>query len=451
MIEPATFNRLRQFRARVYDCFGPRRDALFELLDAATVAGLVPSLAYLSLPPVHRRRWGSLYDALAAGDVDAPALRELVARYPLDDGQLIFALDTSIWPRDDAETSPGRAYYHSSSRQSAGQPITTGWSYAWLAQLSFTHDSWTAPLDVQRVSAGGSAHAVAAAQIWELLQHVPANGPVPLCVFDAGYDPQILARELAELDGKHVAVLMRLRSDRCFYADPPPAVGTKLGRPQRHGQKFACADERTWWPPTNEHHEQHGQYGLVRVRAWADVHPKTHNHPGKGSNRPRAIVRGTLVLVEVERLPRQTRIPKRLWLWWRGPGQPDLAVVWRAYVHRFDLEHTYRFCKQTLNWTTPRVRTPEQADRWTWLVTLAYTQLRLARRTIEEVHLPWEHDQRPTRRVLTAARVRQSFPQLLVTLDTPANAPKPCGRSPGRPKGARSGRAHRFSAFKKAA
>ncbi len=63
-------------------------------------------------------------------------------------------------------------------------------------------------------------------------------------------------------------------------------------------------------------------------------------------------MRGTLVLVEVERLPRQTRIPKHLWLWWRGPGQPDLTVLWRAYVHRFDLKHTYRFCKQTLNWTT---------------------------------------------------------------------------------------------------
>jgi hypothetical protein len=96
--------------------------------------------------------------------------------------------------------------------------------------------------------------------------------------------------------------------------------------------------------------------------------PKTHNHPAKGSYRTKAVVRGTLVLVEVERLPRQTRIPRRLWLWWRGPGQPDLTVMWRAYVHRFDLEHTYRFCKQTLNWTTPRVRTPEQADRWTWLV-----------------------------------------------------------------------------------
>ena len=108
MIDPATFNTLRQFRMGVYERFGTRRDALFELLDSATVAGPVPSLAYLSLLPVHRRRWGSLYDALAAGDIDAPALRELVARYPLDDGQPIFALDTSVWPRDDAETSPAR-------------------------------------------------------------------------------------------------------------------------------------------------------------------------------------------------------------------------------------------------------------------------------------------------------------------------------------------------------
>jgi hypothetical protein len=75
MVDPVTFNRLRRFRAAVYAAFGTRRDALFELLDAATVAGLVPSLAHLSLTTVHRRRWGSLYDALAVGTTDAPALR----------------------------------------------------------------------------------------------------------------------------------------------------------------------------------------------------------------------------------------------------------------------------------------------------------------------------------------------------------------------------------------
>src|SRR5229473_3246718 len=107
MLDPLTLNTLRQFRAGVYDCFGARRDALFELLDAATVAGLVPSLAYLSLPAVHRRRWGSLYDALAAGDIDAPALRELEAADPLDVGRTIIGLDLGWSPRRRAETSPG--------------------------------------------------------------------------------------------------------------------------------------------------------------------------------------------------------------------------------------------------------------------------------------------------------------------------------------------------------
>lgn len=451
MDDPTPFHVLRAFRAGVYTCLGARRDALFEALDATTTVGPVPSLAYLSLATLHRRGWGSLYAALAAGRLDVPALRELVGRYPLDDGQPIYALDTSVWPRNDAETSPERGFYYSAARQSAGQPIVAGWSYAWLAQVSFTHDSWTAPLDVRRVPPSANAHTVAAAQIRTLLERQPADSPVPLCVFDAGYDPEALARELGERDGARVAVLVRLRSGRCFYADPPARPDGQVGRPRRHGAKFACDDERTWWAPTAEYREDHAQYGAVRVRAWGGVHAKCQNHPRKGSRRTLPTVRGTLVLVEVERLPRQTRIPKRLWLWWRGPGAPDLAVLWRAYVHRFDLEHTYRFCKQGLNWTTPRVRHPEQADRWTWLVLLAYTQLRLARRAIDDVHLPWERPQRPARRALTPARVRQAFPQLLVTLGTPADAPKPCGRSPGRPLGARSGSAPRYPAHKKAA
>src|SRR5215207_4820935 len=407
MVDPMLFNSLRRFRAGVYGAFGARRDALFEVLDAATVAGLVPSLAHLSLTAVHRRGWGSLYDALAAGTMDAPALREVVGRWPLDDGQPIYALDTSVWPSDDAETSPGRGYHYSASRQSAGQPIVAGWSYGWLAQVSFTHDSWTAPLDVRRVAPTDDAHAVAATQIRELLTRLPSASPVPWFVLDAGYDPERLVRELGDLGGERVAVLVRLRSGRCFYADP---IGQpRTGRPRRHGRKFACDDASTWWTPYAEHGEQHAQYGQVRVRAWADLHAKTQNHPDRGSRRTKPTIRGALVLVEVERLPRQTHLPKQLWLWWRGPGAPDLALLWRAYVHRFDLEHTYRFCKQVLNWTTPRVRQPEQADRWTWLVLLAYTQLRLARRAIDDVHLPWARPQRPTRRVLTPARVRQAF------------------------------------------
>ena len=451
MIDPSAFHTLRAFRAEVYACLGARRDALFEALDAATTAGPVPALPYLSLTALHRRRWGSLDAALAAGRLAIPALRALVGRHPLDDGQPLYALDTRVWPRNDAETSPERGYYYSAARQSAGQPLVVGWSYAWLAQVSFTQDSGTAPLEVCRVPPSANAHTVAAAQIRTLLERQPADSPVPLCVFDAGYDPETRARERGASDGERGAILVRLRSGRCFYADPPPRPDGQVGRPRRHGAQFAGDDERTWWAPTAEHDEEHAQYGRVRVRAWAGVHAKSQNPPRKGGRRTWPTVRATLVLVEVERLPRQTRIPKRLWLWWRGPGAPDLAVLWRAYVHRFDLEHTYRFCKQGLNWTTPRVRHPEQADRWTWRVVLAYTQLRLARRAIHDVHLPWERPQRPARRALTPARVRQAFPPLRVALGTPADAPKPCGRSPGRPPGARSGPAPRYPARTKAA
>jgi hypothetical protein len=97
------------------------------------------------------------------------------------------------------------------------------------------------------------------------------------------------------------------------------------------------------------------------------VAPKQQRHPGHGSGGPRPIVRGTVLRVQVQRAPARTRPPRVLWLWWTGPDgvQLDLDLAWRAYVRRFDLEHTVRFAKQPLGRTIPRPRTPEQADRWT--------------------------------------------------------------------------------------
>src|SRR4051812_19220829 len=118
MVDPTLLKTLQAFRAAVYAHLGARRAALFDVLDAATTVGPVPSLPYLSLTAPHRRGWGSLYAALAEGRLAVPALQALVAQSPLDDGQPIYALDTSVWPRNDAETSPARGYYHSASRQS---------------------------------------------------------------------------------------------------------------------------------------------------------------------------------------------------------------------------------------------------------------------------------------------------------------------------------------------
>ena len=77
MMHPDTIQRLREFRNELYMLFGKRADALFELCDAAITAGLSPSTAYLSLETVHRRGWGSLYAALAKGQIDIDRPGEL--------------------------------------------------------------------------------------------------------------------------------------------------------------------------------------------------------------------------------------------------------------------------------------------------------------------------------------------------------------------------------------
>ncbi len=447
---------LRAFRRSFYDCLHRRSDALFELADAIlTSEAAVPSPAHLSLQASHRRGWGSLYAALRRGRIDAEALRDLLVRHPLAGSEPpVYAVDVSVWDRCDAECSPERGFYYHPSRHSAGQPIVAGWAYQFIARLNFARESWTAPVDVERVRPCQEANAVATEQVGALLGRLgeeETGKATPLFVFDAGYDPVKLQRGL---DGSPCQILVRLRAGRRFYGDPnlcdPPA---HIGRPRRHGPKMKCSDPTTWPEPSAEHSCEDAGYGSVRVRAWAGLHPKVQNHEGRGSRGLLPIVVGTLVLVEVERLPRgeRRREPRVLWLWWRGPEGtvPDLDLIWRSYVRRFDLEHTFRFFKQSMGWTTPRVRHPEQADRWTWLVVAAYAQLRLARTCVADLRLPWERRYEAGR--LTPTRVHRAVSALLVHLGTPAKAPKPCGRSPGRPKGRLSGPAERHPALKKSA
>lgn len=117
---------------------------------------------------------------------------------------------------------------------------------------------------------------------------------------------------------------MRLRAGRCFYADPKERAET--GRPPRHGHKFVCTDPATWLAPTDEYTVDDPQHGAIRVRAWANLHVRPQNHARRGTRGPRPLIPGTLILVEVSRLPRPTRVPKHLWLWWHGSLPPALAV-----------------------------------------------------------------------------------------------------------------------------
>jgi hypothetical protein len=104
--------RLGGFRAELHACGTGRADALFELGDALLGAQAVPSLPHLSLEPVCRRGWGSVYAALSSGRVEAERLRDLLVDCLPKADPPVFAVDVTTWPRCDAECSPERGYYY---------------------------------------------------------------------------------------------------------------------------------------------------------------------------------------------------------------------------------------------------------------------------------------------------------------------------------------------------
>jgi hypothetical protein len=438
---------LTGFRQAFHDTLDGWADALFELTDATICAPApVSSVPHLSLDPVFRRSHGSLYKALAHGDVDADRLRQVLMEHRPEGWPAVFAVDASTWDRCDAETSPQRGFYYHASKHSNGQPIVAGWSYQWIAQLSWAPDSWTAPVDARRIPVGADVTDATVDQIRDVVDLLADDDPVPMFVFDAGYDAIALGHDLA---ATRAQVLVRIRDDRVFWTDPPEPAGT-VGRPRRHGERFKCSQPATWHDPDHALTATDSRYGTVTVTAWSGLHPKLGRRGHWADHDRPPIVRGTVIRVDVEHLPKPTaRTKKTLWLWWSGPGVPDLDVCWRAYLRRFDIEHTYRFAKNTLGWTTPRICTPEQADRWTLLVVAAYTQLRLARGLVADLRLPWEKPRDPDR--LTPARVRRGFRALAATIGTPARPPKSTTAGPGRPKGTPTGPRDRHPAVKKAA
>jgi len=449
---------LIEFRLRWFECLGRRGDVLFELVDAVLVgAGPVGSVPGLSVDPVFRRGHGALYDALACGRIDREGCRDVLAGAwePEGEGPVMVAVDGSGWLRPDARTSPERTHCHTVGSGAGGRSVP-GWVFSLAVGLEWGAGSWTVPLDARRVGPGDDPTLVTFAQMGAVRGRLEETGalvrrPPPLFVFDSGYDLPRLSF-LAGREGVGCQLLGRIRAGRVFYAAPPAPVAGAPGAPRRHGQRYELpvpAREARGSSPAREAKAGtlpapqetvagvHPRYGQVTASAWHGVHPSLNRNsswnlfpPG-----PLPIVTGTLICLQVAHLPGD-RAPDPMWFWHHAPADTvfDLDLLWKAYLRRFDIEHTFKFFKGTLGWTLPRIRTPEQAERWTELIMAAYTQLRLARKAVADLPRRWQKKTDPGR-LLTPGRVRGGFPGLHRFLGTPAKPAKPTTPGPGRPRG----------------
>ncbi|WP_073450286.1 NF041680 family putative transposase [Streptomyces yunnanensis] len=440
----------------LYAAIPRRADALFDLADAVLCAGgPVTSLPELSLEAVHRRGHGAMYDALADGRIDVARLRRALAGLELPRGadrQISIALDVTPWPRPDAECSPDRLHCYHPCRCDGVRQTIPGWPYQVAAALGGGWTSWTGPLDVVRLGPDDDLTEITAVQVRELMVRLREAGqwregdPEVLFVLDSGYDIVRLTWLLRE---EPVRLLGRIRADRVLHHPPGRRKGTHPGRQPRYGQAFRLADPATHPAPIQASTTIHDRFGHVTATCWGRPHPALDRRGAwDGHTGELPIIEGTLVHLEVQYLPGNRNL-KPLWLWHSNPDAPAHHVdgLWRIFLRRFDLEHTFRFFKQTLGLTRPCLRHPHEADRWVWLLLAAYTQLRLARPLADDLRRPWEKPLPPDQ--LTPGRVRRGYPRIRKNLGTPANPPKATRPGPGRPKGRTSTPAPRHPVSKK--
>ena len=378
---------LAAFRRELYRCFSKRPDGLAELADAVLCKpDRVHMLAGLSLVPECRRGHGAVYDAVSSGRVQIGRLRRSLAALPFPawaDGRIRLAVDVSNWLRPDAETSPDRLFCHTYARGKGTAQMIPGWPYSFVAALEPGRTSWTLLLDAVRPGPADDATEVTARQVREVVARIIDAGhwhdgdPDILVIFDAGYDLTRLAWLLA---GLPVGVLGRLRSDRVLYF-PVPARGPGTnGRPARHGAAVKLADQQSWPDPPVTTVTQTTRYGTAAATAWGRLHQRLTSRAGwEDHDGELPVIEGTLIRLHVTRLP-GNRSPEPLWLWTTAARLDDETVnrSWQAFLRRFDIEHTFRFLKQVLGWTRPKLRDPAAADRWTWIIITALTDPALA-------------------------------------------------------------------------
>jgi DDE superfamily endonuclease len=426
---------LQQFRHEIYASFRRAKDALFDTIDALIGETQAQSFPELSLSPFFQRRWHSLYEAFQDGKIDHHRLQHVFLKYlPTPAKRLVLGIDATHIERPCSQTSPDRTAMpihnipHTTPKKSTA--ITFGWQYSTVTVLPENPSSWTSILDQKRIPSDKTDIQVAIEQLKEI---VPQLSERPLVLLDRGYVSLWL---WCQLSGLAIDALGRLKCNQVFYKPAPPHTGKK-GQPRKDGAKLKLDDSSTHKSPDGTWDGIDAKGHPVQVRWWKKMHCKDARWLD-------------LTVIEVIRPQAQgsERDPRSSWFVYIGQDpQEGIAQVALLYCLRFGQEHGYRFDKQALLWTEPRLRTPEQFDRWSQIVAIVHNLIVVARDFVEAELRPWENKQREQ----TPQQVRRGLAKFLAQLGTPARPPKPRGKSKGRSCGTQVRKAQRFPVVRKTA
>jgi hypothetical protein len=286
-----SLDNLQQFRKYTYRILGNGRDALFDLMDAVLTSRSISSLVELSLSPVFRREWPSLYSGLQSGH---PPRQELMKHYvsqmPASEATIL-AGDHTGWSRPHAQTLRERTYEHQPQLGVGSKPIAVGQGYSTIAWIPETERSWALPLLHERVASFEHPIDKAAHQLRQVCAQIPGT---VVFLGDGEYGCAPCLKKTADID---CSKLLRLRPNRVLFHAPDPYNGK--GRPAKHGEAFRLKDPNTWNVAQEDLFTEVPKLGRLRLRQWNLLHLKqAPDHP--------------FTLILVERLNAPTSKP--LWL-----------------------------------------------------------------------------------------------------------------------------------------
>jgi hypothetical protein len=290
---------------------------------------------------------------------------------------------------------------------------------------------------MQRVPSQANKELVGAKQLNDLL----ANKGLPFweafCVevADSAYSKPTYLN--ANRERTNLVTIARARGTRTFYRQPVSVdKPAEPGHPTWYGKPLRLKEPESWGSPdqvaeTTFVSRKHVTY-QVEIQAWHNLLMRgkkgcpMHQHPF------------TLVKIRWYNPQGEALFQKPLWLIVMGAQRMDLSLldIYAAYLQRYDLEHFFRFGKQKL--LLDKFQTPDDKheEHWWRLVALAYLQLWVAKAMAAHLPRPWEQylplaaNKQPT-----PAMVLRDMHRIIRQIGTPAPAPKPRGKSPGRRKG----------------
>jgi hypothetical protein len=440
-------NQFQQFQGEVYQNFAKYKctQTLMDLVNALSSNTTAQTVVELTLSPHFQRTYTALNKALVVECLRGPQLARLAARTinsPQARKFYLLGADVTSNPRPYAETLPDRGFVYQPNTIKGNKPIAIGHQYSFVALLPERDKAkigpWVVPLAMQRVASQENKELVGAQQIRVLLEDDQLPFGEALCAeaVDSAYGkPAYLS---INRDQENLVTIARARGTRTFYHEPVLEAETKpkKGHPTWYGIPFCLKNPETWGKPDEVAEttfiSQHQVTYRVEIQGWHNLlmhgtqEIAMHEYPF------------TLVKIRWYKPSGEALFQKPLWLIVIGDRRAELSLleIYEAYLQRYDLEHFFRFGKQKL--LLDKFQTPDDRHEVNWwlIVALAYLQLWAAKDLITQLPRPWErYLPSVVNQVITPAAAQRDMSRIIRQIGIPSPAPKPRGKSPGRPKG----------------